>query len=688
MGFFENLFKRKEPEASPPVIPDRKPSSDRVSDSYFSTLVKFQGAISGHKFEDAAQYVRKNLSQIPGFVKETSKEFGSFDIRSIPALEQGGIVLALVGDAEGLAEMKQIVNSLPELKPWGKELDQHNEEFRLFPEVLKAITEHPGCPQTEIKTIVNETDGHRIANILFYLEKAGKINRVKAGKTNTLFLAGSAEIPKPLPKRQVETHRKEKSRPRFSEINISSLEYIPLPRSPLAWEEKKGSKNKKDQSDLKEPFEVREADWTISSVEKLEATERPDPAFRQIYPTSDGLLMVDDLGKAEGFGQIEGAALRYDRTGALVAKKPFLHSCYRLGVHPGGRGLILMSKDCIVHAYDESLNMMLETALIGSPEIQAIRKRFEIPDDQLKNHVRCVALSQDAKRYLITVVDEAWCIDINGYGIWGTKLPFKEGWTKVATPSQKFGTSGEVEKAIQLMNLSFPITPEALKQRYRELAKKWHPDVNPGDKQAEERMKTLNAAVEILTGIEEANIPSYTGATFVREFNRTQIKAKGLNVTLTMSMQVDEKFASDWIYAAGFSANSDKVYLAGYSGRVVLVDENGVGKKVYDIGSVPRRIVDTGEFLYLLTDTRLYVLRDNAMYALIDTFDGGDFIVAQTGFGLLESKRLRWFSKDGKYLGSVVSKEPIRRAYSADKGLIIETRQRRAVIKGAPKWWQ
>lgn len=687
MGFFENLFKRNEPTVNKPIEQAQKPSTERVSGYYFSTLGKIQSAISEHNFKNAARFVRENLPQIEGLVKETSKEFGSFDIGSIPALEQGGTALALVGDVEGLSEMKRIVNSIPELKPWAEEVEQHFKELQLFPMVLKAIAENPGCQQTEVKNIVKEKDGHRIANILFYLEKAGQIDRVKLGKTNTLFIAGSVDVPKPLPKRRVESHRRERNRPKFREIDISSLDYVPLPRSPLAWEEK-GDKEKRISTDSQEQFEVREADWKISSVEKLSVAERPDPAFRQLHPTNSGMLIIDDLGKAEGFGQIEGSALRYDRTGALVAKKPLLHSVYRIGVHPCGRGLIVMSKDCVVHAYDENLNMFLETSLVDSPEIQAIRKRFEISDDQLKNHIRCVALSQDAKRYLITVVDEAWCLEVNGQGLWGTKLPFKEGWTRVSTPSTKFCTSAEVDKAIALMNLSLPITPDGLKQRYRELAKKWHPDVNPDNFQAEERMKALNSAIEVLTGIDVNNIPQYTGATFMREFSRTEIKSKGFNVTLTMGMQVDEKFASDWIYAAGFAASSDKVYLCGYSGRVVLVDENGNGKRVYDIGSVPRRIVDTGEFLYLLTDTRLYVLHDDALHALIDTFDGGDFIVAQTGFGLLENKRLRWFGKDGKNMGSVVSKEPIRRVYTTEAGLVIETRQRRAVVKGAPKWWE
>ncbi len=347
-----------------------------------------------------------------------------------------------------------------------------------------------------------------------------------------------------------------------------------------------------------------------------------------------------------------------------------------------------MSRDCVVHAYDDHLEPILETSLADAPEILALRKRFEVPDDQLKNHIRCVALSRDASRYLFTAVDEAWCVDIGGKGLWGAKLPVKEGWTRVATPSSEFGTSADVDRALALMGLSLPITAEDLKRRYRELAKHWHPDLNPGDPQAGEKMKALTTAAEVLTGVEASALPRYTGATFVREMERTEFEAGGIRFTMSVGMQVGEIHASDWIYAAGFAAGSDAVYLAGYSGRVVLVDENGAGVRVYDIGSVPRRIVDTGDYLYLLTDTRLYVMHDDALHALVDTFDGGDLVVAQTAFGLLEKKRLRWFREDGRYMGSVISKDPIRRVYATGEGMVVETRQRRAVVQGVPSWWE
>src|ERR687883_1248841 len=40
---------------------------------------------------------------------------------------------------------------------------------------------------------------------------------------------------------------------------------------------------------------------------------------------------------------------------------------------------------------------------------------------------------------------------------------------------------------------------QAIKQAYRKLARQYHPDVNPGDKQAEERFKEINEAYQALS---------------------------------------------------------------------------------------------------------------------------------------------------------------------------------------------
>jgi hypothetical protein len=197
-------------------------------------------------------------------------------------------------------------------------------------------------------------------------------------------------------------------------------------------------------------------------------------------------------------------------------------------------------------------------------------------------------------------------------------------------------------------------------------------------------MKTLNAAVELLTGVDLSILPGSGAATFVRD--RSELDLGGSAFTVMFSFG-SELLARDWIYAADFAARSNSVYLAGYSGRVVMADAAGEGLRVYDIGNPPKRITDTGEYLYILTHTRLYVLRDDSLYALVDTLDSGELVMAKSGFGLLEKKRLRWFSKEGGYLGSVLSQDPIRRVYCSADAMVVETRQRRAVISGAPPWW-
>jgi DnaJ domain len=682
---------RKEPRIprEEAIAIDRRPQSgQRKSDAYFTTMARLQAAISTHQYELAARVTRENLGQLEGFVRECSAEFGSFGISSIPSLQQGGTMLALAGDESGLAEMERVVHSIPELGPWIGIVGQHIEDRRTLSAIVRAVADHPRCLQTDINGLIGATDGGHIANLIGYLEKGGTVVRLKEGHSYRLVLAGSSEAPAPITKRRVASHRRDRKASPLREINLSSLKYVPLPRAPMRWEEAQSSRERGKVPSAENLFDIRDADWSVSSIDKMSRGDRPETAFRRMYSVDSGLVMIDDLGKAEGLGPIAASAIRYDRAGRLVARAGFVHGVYRLGVHPLGRGLIAMSPDCVVHAYDDLLHPILETTLIDCPEMHTLRQRFDIRDEQLRNHIRSIALSRDNGRYLFTAVDEGWCIDSSGIGVWGAKLPMKEGWKQAGNPSSRYGTSTEIERALKLMNLSLPIKADEVKARYRELAMRWHPDRNQGDPAADEKMKSVNAAAEVLTGIDQSALARYTGATFVKEMDRREFVAAGIKFSTSLVMQGSELYAADWIYAASFAARSDAVYLAGYGGRIVVLDENGEGVRVYDIGSVAERIMDAGEYVYILTGTRLYVLRDDSLCGLIDTFESGNLVIAQSGFGLLENKRVRWFRKDGSYLGSVVSKDPIRRVYWSSTGMVVETRQRRATIRGVPAWWE
>ena len=66
------------------------------------------------------------------------------------------------------------------------------------------------------------------------------------------------------------------------------------------------------------------------------------------------------------------------------------------------------------------------------------------------------------------------------------------------------------EDPYQVLGVSPDASDEEIKKAYRRLAKKYHPDLNPGDAEAARQMQRVNAAYEQITNPEKAN-PAYGG---------------------------------------------------------------------------------------------------------------------------------------------------------------------------------
>jgi DnaJ-domain-containing protein 1 len=667
----------------------REPERD-AGNLYFATMGGMQQAVSERNYEEAAYLAKRNLRQLAPWLEEDRRSgYGHGPPPSIPALSTGGTMLALTGDVEGLEEMRRLVHGTKELADWQETVEGHFDDLATFQQILKAVEDNPGCLQSEIKTMIGAEDGRRVATLISWLEKAGRLVRVKEKKSYRLALAGVAipgveTAPPSPPAAPIRSHRAGRRALAPREVDLGSLHIVPLPPSPPRWEERGRIAPVLPPSEGF--FEITDtADWQLAGVTSIPVLERPDPAYRLLYAMDDGLLLLDDLGNAEGV-RAPASALLYDRRGRELARAPLRHDLYRREVNPLGHGFIAMSGVGIVHAYDEYLNPLFETSLRDAPEVRALEQRLEADEVDLKRLVRSVALSPDNRTYLVTAVDEAWCIDLAGEGVWALKMPVREGWTRVTDRGESVATSVEVDEALATLGLTLPVTPDQVKKQYRALAKQYHPDVNrsPG---ADEQMKAISHAAAVLTGLDESHLAASVGVTYRRAGQTFSTEIEGVTVAFDLSYEVGEMQAADWIYASGFGPGG-VTYLASYSGRVVVVDADGHPQTAYDLGSVPRRIADSGDFLYFLTDTRLYVLRGDALYALIDTLEASSLIVGRSGFGLLETKRFRWFREDGLLLGSVISKDPIRRVYRTENHLVLETRTRRAMITGAPDWWE
>ncbi|QQS14144.1 MAG: J domain-containing protein [Rhodospirillales bacterium] len=67
------------------------------------------------------------------------------------------------------------------------------------------------------------------------------------------------------------------------------------------------------------------------------------------------------------------------------------------------------------------------------------------------------------------------------------------------TPAaQTNGLTPSEQQALSILDLGWPQTFEAVRARYKELAKRHHPDANGGSKEAEERLKLINHAYSTL----------------------------------------------------------------------------------------------------------------------------------------------------------------------------------------------
>ena len=70
----------------------------------------------------------------------------------------------------------------------------------------------------------------------------------------------------------------------------------------------------------------------------------------------------------------------------------------------------------------------------------------------------------------------------------------------------------ELREPLHTLGLEWPVSLEAVKSRYKQLAKRHHPDANGGDRAAEERLKIINLAYAAVRHHLAADAPTMAAA--------------------------------------------------------------------------------------------------------------------------------------------------------------------------------
>lgn len=654
----EGLRRKAAAEPEPEIVSMADPSlPGRL---YFAQLERLTSSVSARDYAAAAAAARASVPLLRDWLKDPQGDGQRLDIR-IPALSQGGTMMALVGDRDGLCELRDLVQGFDHLQAYRDEAEDHFVDLDLFDRLREAIRANPGIPQSSIKAELDIEDARRASRLISYLEKSGEVRRAKSGKTYKLYVAES-EMPEAAaatiyhePARPG-SHRRDRVAGRPNELDPKRVNIVPLPPSPNAWE------RPVELPSTEEAFADPHGGWSEIVVEAIAKSDRPDPAFRKHYSTRGGALSFDDLAKSEASLGAPGAVMFSDANGRPGKPVPLHRDAYHISVHPEGEGFALRSKSGVMTAYRDDLGIDFETDLEAAPEVAANRERLGLAASEAHRALRCIALTPDRNRYLFTHVDEAWCCNREGERLWGLRMPAKEP-TRIRVGGSSFGTAAEIDQALEVMGLQMPVTPDEIRKRYRQLVRELHPDVNPGN---EERMKAVNVASERLTGLDP------------EQLDGSGRGEAGFEIVISFGPAAE----ADWIYAAAFSGTGETALLGTYAGRVVRVDRSGSPTTIYDVGSVPVRIVETESFLYVMTTTRLYVLDGDRLIALQDCSPKCDLLVSGGMVLLVEGKGVRVFTEDGRPLGIALTKAPIRRAYVHNGAVVVETRTQRGRFRG------
>jgi curved DNA-binding protein len=97
----------------------------------------------------------------------------------------------------------------------------------------------------------------------------------------------------------------------------------------------------------------------------------------------------------------------------------------------------------------------------------------------------------------------------------------------------------EIRNYYELLGVNRDATPDDIKQSFRRLARKYHPDLNPGDKAAEEKFKDISEAYEVLSDqSKRSQYDKFTG--FWRK------KKSKSSTTSPKDRSADEDFGDDF----------------------------------------------------------------------------------------------------------------------------------------------
>lgn len=156
-------------------------SLKQLNSRYFDILNQIKEVDKRGDIKKLLGLCQESMGLMESFIKFTKKEYGSYDIPTVPALEKALIYLSVTGNSEELLNIKEIVFYFKELHPYKEKVRIAFYRKELALKIYQYIKSNPNCPQNELKKNLDCDDGRLISTTVKYMEKAGKLISTKDG---------------------------------------------------------------------------------------------------------------------------------------------------------------------------------------------------------------------------------------------------------------------------------------------------------------------------------------------------------------------------------------------------------------------------------------------------------------------------------------------------------------------------
>jgi hypothetical protein len=155
-------------------------------DQYFAEIYLASDLSKAGKTEEALAVALRNLARVPALITETVSEYGSFDIGSMPPIDVGCTLAAVLEDHQALEQIKAMVVAHAELEPFRRVVVQGYEDLETVRTIRAHVAANPGCVQSTLGKALG-IDGRRTSSLIHQLLLAGFITRQGHGRNYALF---------------------------------------------------------------------------------------------------------------------------------------------------------------------------------------------------------------------------------------------------------------------------------------------------------------------------------------------------------------------------------------------------------------------------------------------------------------------------------------------------------------------